>query len=551
MLTKEEKKYYKAIFIRDRKVFFGMYMVQILQVGIAALQPILMMKLINDALAGDRIKNIILYSILFFLLLLFGALFNLLYQRIAIKWRMNYEMIEREKIIKHFIYQTELNPNAGDIDTILKRDVEEMSSYIRFIFSDLPGNIVRGIILFIIIFFVDYRLSIIIVCINLLIVFAQKKTNKILVKNGEEVRNLYTELYGDLTEISVNSASVYEIKADNYLIQKHKAIFNILSKKVIKKIVDYNRISSFLDVANSASLVVLLLSGSIMISAGILSVGVLVSFIQYTNQVLSVMNNLMQYPLERANRRAVISKIIPFSTEEEDKETYTPNFKNNSIEFRKVSFGYSDGDEIFTEMSCLFEKGKINVIYGLSGEGKSTLFKLILKRYRKYEGSVTVGGININELTKDNIIDYVGYMPQNDIIFKDSIKENINLGRFESEDIIVKACKSCGIYEEISKMTNGIDTILNPENLNVSGGQIKRILLARLLLGNCEILLLDEPTAALDKENKEKILKVLEQLAKEKNIILITHDNEIKIRADRIYRLENKRLVMEKSDMVS
>ncbi len=257
------------------------------------------------------------------------------------------------------------------------------------------------------------------------------------------------------------------------------------------------------------------------------------------------------YPGERANRRAVISKIIPFSTEEEDKETYTPNFKNNSIEFRKVSFGYSDGDEIFTEMSCLFEKGKINVIYGLSGEGKSTLFKLILKRYRKYEGSVTVGGININELTKDNIIDYVGYMPQNDIIFKDSIKENINLGRFESEDIIVKACKSCGIYEEISKMTNGIDTILNPENLNVSGGQIKRILLARLLLGNCEILLLDEPTAALDKENKEKILKVLEQLAKEKNIILITHDNEIKIRADRIYRLENKRLVMEKSDMVS
>ena len=195
---------------------------------------------------------------------------------------------------------------------------------------------------------------------------------------------------------------------------------------------------------------------------------------------------------------------------QEDSKIIT-TFENLNV--NELSFSYSkNSNNLLNNINLSIKKGQKIAIVGGSGEGKSTLVKLLLGLYRGTSGTITYNGINIEKLDQNNLKKIVGIMPQDAKLFNGSIKYNITLGDERITDETVKtALKKANIYNDVMKMPLKENTILSAGGGNLSGGQRQRIALARILVSNPQLLILDEATSSLDGINEKEIMNVLKE----------------------------------------
>ncbi len=218
-------------------------------------------------------------------------------------------------------------------------------------------------------------------------------------------------------------------------------------------------------------------------------------------------------------------------------EALKENFK--SIQIKNLNFSY--GDEIILQDCDLsIERNKLTVITGESGSGKSTLFKLLLGLYTRNDGFISFDeGTSINATTRKMF----AFVPQGNMILSGTIRENITLCNNNiSEEQIIKATKAAQIYDFIDSLPNGLDTKISEKGVGLSEGQIQRIAIARALLTNAPILLLDESTSALDEQLEEALLSALKSMT-DKTVVFITHRNKPVHISDAIFHLDDKKFI--------
>jgi ABC-type bacteriocin/lantibiotic exporter with double-glycine peptidase domain len=221
-----------------------------------------------------------------------------------------------------------------------------------------------------------------------------------------------------------------------------------------------------------------------------------------------------------------------------------PVFIEN-IRFENVSFGYDLKNLIFDNVSMIFPVNKIVAIVGKTGSGKSSISKLLMGFYHQQSGSIFIDNLDLSDIDIHLWRKKIGYVEQEPFFFNGSILENLTHGDdLISEDMINNALEVSHCVEFMDKLPNGILTLIGDKGSRLSGGQKARLALARAIIGESEILLLDEVTSALDKETEMQIIDSLTKLKESKTIILITHDHEVLRIADRIYKIENKRSEM-------
>jgi ATP-binding cassette subfamily B protein len=215
---------------------------------------------------------------------------------------------------------------------------------------------------------------------------------------------------------------------------------------------------------------------------------------------------------------------------------------NGDIELRNVTFSYDEHEQALKDVSIVFRKGATSAIVGSSGSGKSTVANLIMGFWRTDEGSVTIGGKNIAKAGEDTSTNLISIVQQESFLFNTSIAENIAIGRQgASRAEIVEAAKSAYIHDTIESLPNGYETIVGEGGAKLSGGEKQRVAIARVMLKNTPVIILDEATAAIDPYNEHLIQQAIVNMSRGKTLIVIAHHLSTIRGADQIVVMDGGR----------
>lgn len=260
-----------------------------------------------------------------------------------------------------------------------------------------------------------------------------------------------------------------------------------------------------------------------------------------------------------AFRRASVSlgRLSAFLGQEEERKDGREVGRIREIAFRDICFAYPGSDrveeegsmeerhsmeernsrEIYGGLSDVWQQGEIVFLKGGNGEGKSTLIKLLMGIYDVASGQISINGIPMQEYSLISLRERIVAVPQENILFQGSIRDNLACGKDISPEQIEEVCRKVGIYEEILRMPERYETMLTENGGALSGGQKQRLCLARALLREGDVYLFDEPTSALDRENREHFAGVVQELSKDKIVVVITHERELPDGAQRVTKL--------------
>lgn len=229
--------------------------------------------------------------------------------------------------------------------------------------------------------------------------------------------------------------------------------------------------------------------------------------------------------------------------EEQQHGTERVTFENHDIEMKDVSFGYHDDKEILHGVTLSVGQNGMTALVGPSGSGKSTLAKLMAGFWDVKNGVITMGGHDLKQIPLEQLYDQVAFVSQDNYLFDDTVRENIRMGRIGATDAEVEAAaKAAGCDSFIGELENGYDTRVGGAGAHLSGGERQRIALARAMLKNAPIVILDEATANVDPENEDRLQSALRALTKDKTVIMIAHRLKTVRNADQILVIDKGRI---------
>ena len=244
----------------------------------------------------------------------------------------------------------------------------------------------------------------------------------------------------------------------------------------------------------------------------------------------------MKFTDDLAKVGTIISQVTDIMTAPElpRPKTNMQILTDNTVKLKDVHFGYGNA-EVLHGVNLTFREGTVNAIVGPSGSGKSTIAKLIASFWDVSSGSITVGGEDIRKISAEHYHKLVAYVSQDNFLFNNTVRENIRMGRPDATDTEVEqAAKNCGCYDFIMGLENGFDTVVGSGGGHLSGGEKQRISIARAMLKNAPIVILDEATAYTDPENEAIIQESVARLVRGKTLIVIAHRLSTIVDADQI-----------------
>jgi len=229
-----------------------------------------------------------------------------------------------------------------------------------------------------------------------------------------------------------------------------------------------------------------------------------------------------------------------------DENAPSLKLNNASIDFKNISFTYPDGTHALKNLSAKIEGGTKVGLVGISGSGKTTFLNLIPRFFHLKNGSIFIDNQNINDINLNSLRKEISLVSQDVILFDDTIKANILYGNaFASNEEIIEACKFAAAQDFVEKLPNKYETIIGENGIKLSGGQKQRLSIARAILKNSSIILLDEATSSLDSESESVIQKAIENLTKNKTTIIIAHRLSTVMNCDKILVFENGQIIEE------
>ncbi len=419
------------------------------------------------------------------------------------------------------------NYKAGHLQSRVISDTEKIKLAVSQTVGDLlkEGLTLLGLLIYI--FWLDWKLafasSILLPLVIYPIIRLGEKLRKVSSTGQENIAEL-THLLGEMVYAT---RIIKAFCMENFQLKKFKKILNkvLLANLHASRIVSLS--TPLMEFIGGIGAILVLIYANYQIRIGYSTPGKITSFLtalffMYAPiKKLSRVNNVIQ------EASAASSRVFEILDEDirinEDPYPLPLRKIREKIEFRNVSFRYNSND-ILRNINLEVKVGQKVAIIGSSGVGKSTLVNLIPRLYDPTEGQILIDGIDIQKISLKDLRNKIGIVTQETILFNDTIKNNIAYGLEDvDEDMIIRAAKAAYAHDFIMELQNGYDTVLGDWGQSLSTGQKQRIAIARAILKNPEILILDEATAALDAESIAYIQEALENLLKNRTAFIITH----------------------------
>ena len=293
---------------------------------------------------------------------------------------------------------------------------------------------------------------------------------------------------------------------------------------------------------------VAVLFGAMQVLNGQMMPGELVLVVSYLTNMYKPLRKLAKLSSDLSKAMASadrISEVLDIEPEIQDApDAIDAGRLRGEIAFQRVSFDYGDGRDVLRDVSFAVPPGRRLALVGASGAGKSTIVSLILRLYEPQQGTIFLDGIEIQHFTRESLRRQIGLVLQQSILFGATIRENIVYGKPEaSEGEIVAAAQAANSDEFIRELEDGYDTVIGERGATLSGGQRQRIAIARALIRDAPILILDEPMTGLDVESEAKVREALDRLMAGKTCLMITHDLQAVADADEVLVLEEGHII--------
>lgn len=370
--------------------------------------------------------------------------------------------------------------------------------------------------------------------ISLLIIFLSRKSQKKVVQNWiDDNRKVFDDLQEKIEQIE-------QIKSYNLEEQMLKDFFkklNMSTKQKTKGEIVAGTLTGIATAILKLGIISVAVVGVNMLIAGEINILVYIAFLMLTTSIYLPIEGIITFMSMIVMLDAVVGRIKEIKTMPIQEGKKNMEITNYDIEFKDVYFGY-DNYSVINGISFIAKQGEITALIGSSGSGKTTVAKLAARFWDIDRGKILIGGKDISEVDPETLLKNFSIVFQDVILFNTSIKDNIKIGKKNATDEeITRAAKIARCDDFINKMPEGIDTIIGENGQRLSGGERQRISIARAILKDAPIILLDEATASLDVENESLIQEALSELIKEKTVIVIAHRLRTIRNADKIVLL--------------
>lgn len=356
--------------------------------------------------------------------------------------------------------------------------------------------------------------------ISILIIFLSKKSQKKIVQGWiDDNRKVFDNLQENIEQIEQIKSYNLEDRVLNDFFEK----LNASTKQKTKGEVVAGTLTGIATAILKLGIISVAVIGVNMLMAGEVSVLVYIAFLMLTASIYFTIEGIITFMSMIVILDAVVGRIKEIKTMPVQEGKKDIDIKNYDIEFKDVYFGYDDYS-VINGVSFTAKQGEITALIGSSGSGKTTLTKLAARFWDIDKGKILIGGEDIGKIDPETLLKNFSIVFQDVTLFNSSIKDNIKIGKKGATDEeIIRAAKIARCYEFIDKMPDGIDTVIGENGQRLSGGERQRISIARAILKDAPIILLDEATASLDVENESLIQEALSELIKEKTAIVIAH----------------------------
>lgn len=512
------------IFIKFRKQKVFLAIIITITTLVSACIPFLIMDLIDTITYNLNYSKIFNLGILIIVITLINIILDFIQNYYWHKLRLESVNYLREFMFKKMLFKSKLyfdNNSPGKILALIMDDSSIVAQNIVIGIPMLASNIIHIITLSIVLFVLSKQLFLLLLIVIPVYTLIFNKLNSNIRKTSRIEREHFADVMSDAQEKINGIDTIKVFQKENFMYENFSEKINKHFKFVSKNLLYQSMGSGLTGAIISLTPIVILLYGSFLISKNNLTLGGLMAFYTYISYLYEPLTNLSDFNLGVQKSLAVGENILKFLEIEEnhiDGKVKVKEFE--TLEFYNVSFSYSKKDIVFKNLSFKINKGDKVVIKGGSGCGKSTLLKLILRMYTPTEGTIYVNGEDIKNIELSSLYNLFSIQVQNLFVFDGSIKENISLDKSIDKKEIYKSMNLAQLSRE-SHPFDDIENIIN--NNSISGGQKQRVCLSRAFLKPFDILILDEPTSAIDSELEEKLKEELEILVNDKTLIITSH----------------------------
>ncbi|SCU02844.1 Lipid A export ATP-binding/permease protein MsbA [Staphylococcus aureus] len=538
---------------------FATIIVGIIKFGIPMLIPLLIKYAIdgvinNHALTTDeKVHHLtIAIGIALFIFVIVRPPIEFIRQYLA-QWTSNKILYDiRKKLYNHLQALSArfyANNQVGQVISRVINDVEQTKDFILTGLMNIWLDCITIIIALSIMFFLDVKLTLAALFIFPFYILTVYVFFGRLRKLTRERSQALAEVQGFLHErvqgISVvksfaiedNEAKNFDKKNTNFLTRalKHTR-WNAYSFAAINTVTDIGPI-------------IVIGVGAYLAISGSITVGTLAAFVGYLELLFGPLRRLVASFTTLTQSFASMDRVFQLIDEDYDIKNGVGaqpiEIKQGRIDIDHVSFQYNDNEApILKDINLSIEKGETVAFVGMSGGGKSTLINLIPRFYDVTSGQILIDGHNIKDFLTGSLRNQIGLVQQDNILFSDTVKENILLGRpTATDEEVVEAAKMANAHDFIMNLPQGYDTEVGERGVKLSGGQKQRLSIARIFLNNPPILILDEATSALDLESESIIQEALDVLSKDRTTLIVAHRLPTITHADKIVVIENGHIV--------
>ena len=513
-------------------------------------------KIVDEIIsAPESIRRLLILLVAAFLLLAAGQIISVLEQYIN-SWIS--QMIIRDmrnqmyNHLQHMSHSFFTDEKQGDIITRMNTDINSVSTVISGTLTSIVSNVLVIATSVFYMFYTDWRLAIVgLVIIPLLIIPTRvvgRKRWELLSQSAEKQDEMNQHI--DET-LSVSGSMLVKLFTKE---KREYKKFSLINDEVTKITVKERRAGSWFHVflgmfIQIAPLLIYFAGAFLMIYGGdtALTVGGISVIVALVNRLYQPVRMLLNIGVDFVRSLALFSRIFEYFDKKQDivdpENPKTPDMENCYIEFKDVEFSYKGGNPVLKGVSFTVPKGKMYAIVGASGAGKSTVINMIPRLYDVVSGSVSVAGTNVKEFSLEYLRQNIGTVTQDTYLFNGTILENLLYAKEDAtKEEIENACKIANIHDFIMSLPKGYNTVVGNRGLKLSGGEKQRVSIARVVLKDPKILILDEATSSLDSISENLIQSALERVMEGRTSLVIAHRLTTVLSADCIMVLENGRI---------